>query len=248
MPPSGSPRSSSSLAPNPVPEPPWRAGLRAARACIAPGLVLQSLALAIVWAYYHHEPSRALLGRLAEFRTQHGFSFSAISTMLLGGLVPFLYLRCRAATRAAHPWPHLPFFLLLWAFKGVEVDVFYRALDWLLGAGTHWTTIVLKTIIDQFVYNPLWGTPVVILLYAWKDAGFQGNIIRQDLGTRGWYRRRVWPALLANWGVWVPTVSIIYMLPNALQIPLFNVVICFWTILLTTLVTPSPPMAPSRLD
>ena len=37
---------------SPITEAPWRAGLRAARAHLIPGLVLQAVALALVLAYY----------------------------------------------------------------------------------------------------------------------------------------------------------------------------------------------------
>jgi hypothetical protein len=37
----------------------------------------------------------------------------------------------------------------------------------------------------------------------------------------------------SQWMVWIPAVSIIYCLPSALQIPLFNLVVCFWVLLLT---------------
>ena len=42
-------------------------------------------------------------------------------------------------------------------------------------------------------------------------------------------------ALIGLWGVWVPAVTIIYSLPASLQIPLFNVVLCFYALLFSTL-------------
>jgi hypothetical protein len=41
--------------------------------------------------------------------------------------------------------------------------------------------------------------------------------------------------IISIWAVWIPTVSIVYSLPLALQFPLFNIVLCFWSLMLTTL-------------
>jgi hypothetical protein len=45
----------------------------------------------------------------------------------------------------------------------------------------------------------------------------------------------VLPTLIANFGVWVPAVAIIYALPTPLQLPLQNLVLCFFTLLLAHL-------------
>jgi hypothetical protein len=39
--------------------------------------------------------------------------------------------------------------------------------------------------------------------------------------------------LFSTWVVWIPAVSIVYSLPSALQLPIFNLVLCFWCLLLT---------------
>jgi hypothetical protein len=57
------------------------------------------------------------------------------------------------------------------------------------------------------------------------------------MGER-WYRRRVLPVMVSNWGVWIPAVSIIYMLPPALQLPLQNLVLCLWALMLIFLTSP----------
>jgi hypothetical protein len=39
--------------------------------------------------------------------------------------------------------------------------------------------------------------------------------------------------LFSTWIVWLPTVAIVYSLPNVLQLPLSNLVLCFWCLLLS---------------
>jgi hypothetical protein len=41
--------------------------------------------------------------------------------------------------------------------------------------------------------------------------------------------------VLSNWLVWIPAVSVVYAMPAELQIPLFNLVLCFWVLLLAVL-------------
>ena len=133
-------------------EPPWKAGLRGARANLGPGLVLQFVALATVLAYYHHAPTRAAFARVMEFRASTGFFFGIVSTGLFGGVLPFFYLRSNPATRAHHRWSEGLFLTLFWGYKGLEIEVFYRLLARFVGTGHDVLTIAAKAGLDQFVY------------------------------------------------------------------------------------------------
>jgi hypothetical protein len=213
-------------------EAPWRAGLRAARANLWPGLLLQAVALALVTAYYRHDATRQALGRLAEFRADAGFSFGIVSTGLVGGLLPLLYLKSRRATRARYTWKEGAGLIGFWAFKGFEIELFYRLLARFLGERTDAATIAAKMAIDQFVYCPFFAVPVTVFVYAWIDEHYRAAPVVADVRAGQWYRRRVLPVLISNLGVWIPTVCIIYALPTPLQLPLQNLVLCFFTLLL----------------
>ena len=212
-------------------EAPWRAGLHSARALLVPGLVLQAAALALVLAYYFVPAAHDLFARLAVWRTQGGYAFSALASALCGGVLPFLYLRWHPATRAANPWPLLLFFAFFWAWKGAEVDLLYRSLAALFGHDPSPGTVIPKVVIDQFGYNALYAAPIGNLCFAWKDAGFRWAPVAADLRRGRWYARSVLPVLISVWAVWIPVVSCVYALPSALQVPLFNVVLCFWSLL-----------------
>ena len=78
----------------------------------------------------------------------------------------------------------------------------------------------------------VWGTPSCVLAYYWKDCNFDWRATYCK-----WLSREYWvfllpSSLLSVWIVWLPAVSIIYALPASLQIPLFCIVCCFWSILL----------------
>ncbi|MDD3179066.1 MAG: hypothetical protein PHQ04_01805 [Opitutaceae bacterium] len=209
--------------------------MRGARANALPGIVLQIVALALVLAYYHHPPSRALLEQLADFRRSTGFGFSIASTGLFGGLLPFLYIKLNPRTAGRYCWSQGAAFIIFWAYKGFEIDLFYRLLAHSVGAEASPITVTAKVLLDQFVYCPVYAIPGTVLLYEWTEVRFAMARVAADIRTGGWYYRRVLPALLSNIGVWVPATAIIYTLPTPLQLPLQNVVLFFFTLLLAHL-------------
>jgi hypothetical protein len=220
-----------------TPEAPWHAGLRGARANVLPGLALQIAALALVIAYYRHPGTHAAVHALADLHDRAGFTFSIISTGLFGGVIPLLYLKAYRATRSRFTWAGGTVLIAFWSYKGFEVDLWYRLLAHFVGEKPDFTTIAIKTILDQFVYCPIFAVPVTVLIYSWVETSFSMRPIFADIRAGRWYQRRVLPVLISNLGVWVPAVCIIYALPTALQLPLQNLVLCFFTLLLAHVMT-----------
>lgn len=210
---------------------PLRKSLRAARANLVSGLALQAFAAALVAAYYLHAPSRAALERLAAFRTEIGLPFALVSTAIFGALVPVAVLSLRSATRGRYGFAQMAVLIVYWAYKGAEVSIFYAFQARVFGEGRDVATVALKTFNDQFIYCPLFAAPVTWLVYAWLEHGFSGAHIASEWRRPRWYGRCVMPLLVTTWGVWLPAVAIIYLLPTALQLPLQNVVLCFFTLL-----------------
>jgi hypothetical protein len=216
-------------------EAPWRAGFRSARANLIPGLVLQFVALGLVTAYYQHEPMRARLDELANWKDEVGVMFAIISTGLFGGLLPVLYLKLRPSTRSHYTWLQGAAIIGFWTYKGLEVDLLYRFLARVVGPGNDVGTIAAKAAFDQFVYCPLLAVPLTVLFYEWTNEHFSAASLRADINSGGWFRRKVLPLLISNLWVWLPTACIIYSLPTSLQLPLQNLVLCFFTLLVAHL-------------
>lgn len=213
-------------------EAPWAAGLRSARANLLPGFALQVFALSLVLAYYFHAPTQAALDRFSAWRMEVGLLVPMVTTAFFGGLVPFLYLRARRATRAGQDAKRGLAMVTFWGLRGVEINFLYAGLALWFGADNQVSTIVWKAMFDQMIYCPLWAIPVSWAFYAWVESGYDTRWLWSEIRRAGWYRRRVVPVLISNVGVWVPAVAIIYSLPTALQLPLQNVVLCFFTLLL----------------
>jgi hypothetical protein len=216
------------------PTQPWRAGLRSARAHIVPGLVLQAFALGLVYSYYHSAAANEALSRLMEFRRRTGLGFGIVSTAVFGGLLPYLYMRCWRDESGIPRYDLRQGICLVafWAYKGIEVDLFYRLMARIFGGGHDAATIIPKALVDQLVYCPLLAVPAMLVVYGWMDAHFDGRALAADLRAPRWYSRRAFPVLLSNFGVWAPAVAIIYALPTPLQLPLQNIVLCFYTLLI----------------
>ena len=96
-------------------------------------------------------------------------------------------------------------------------------------------TVLTKAFLDQFVYCPILAVPVTVIAYGWIEHHFSWQPVIADMRLPGWYRRSVLTMLVSNLGVWVPTVLIIFMLPTPLQLPLQNLVLCFFTLMLAHL-------------
>ena len=222
--------------------PPWRVGLLAARANAVPGLLLTVFAVGLLLSYWNLPAVEAALQRVGTWKLRGGFAFSAVSTALFGGIIPGLVQRARPLLRHTMPWRHLAFLTLFWAYKGVEVDLLYRLqADW-FGNGQGLGTILPKVAVDQGLYVPLLAVPPTALAYAFKDADLSlrrtlAPIHRQGLGR--WVYEVAFPLLLSNWGVWIPAVVVIYCLPLPLQLPMQNLVLCFWSLLLILQVRPA---------
>lgn len=214
-----------------------RDGSRAARANFGTAIVLWAVAMAVVGAYYFWPATRAGFQEVAAVKERYGVAFAAISTVIFGGILPWVVMWARPATRERATLGTLVFFALFWAEKGVEVDLLYRLQTFVFGEAVGpggelnvWV-VVLKTLADQGIFVPIWAVPSTVLAYRWKDSGFSLRRTWASLGPR-WYRRRVVPVMVPNWGVWVPAVCIIYLLPVVLQLPLQNLVLCLWGLML----------------
>ncbi len=144
--------------------------------------------------------------------------------------MPFFYLRLRRATRAAHPWRGLGFMAVYWGIRGFEIDLMYRILAATVGTGRDPLTLAIKVFFDQFVYCPLWAVPWMALAYGWRNEGYSWTRLRERIRGRFW-RWEVLPVYIASCALWVPAVAAVYSLPRPLQLPLCNVVLCFFTLM-----------------
>ena len=206
--------------------------MKAAKANLIPGLIIQFLMLSVVLAYYWHEPTRVWLNMLAQWKARLGYGFSIPLAMIAGALLPELLkivLIQRGTLRRAN-LENLGFALVFWGFMGASVDTFYKLQAIWFGGEATVPVLIKKVSVDQFLYCPFWSCPLTVWAYEWKNRGYANFAGFFNLG---FYRACIFPVLIANWGVWFVLVSIIYSLPSLLQIPLFGLALTFWVLIMT---------------
>ena len=256
----------------------FRNAWAAIRANLIPGVMLWLVGGILIASYYAWPTAREGLQALAEFRSTGGAFFSLVSTGIFGGLIPALVLLwqeqrgpaardesrradvgqerdgCEAAREGragleagAGAWTYLATNVAFWALKGLEIDALYRFQAWAFGESTDWGSLAIKVLFDQFVYLPVWGIVNVVLFYRWRQLGFRTGSLRAEL-SRGWYSQRVLPVMIPNWVVWIPAVGMIYCLPLPLQLPIQNLILCCWVLLLHFFTSGAPrgPAAPEE--
>lgn len=231
----GNPMSASSPPITPIPA--WRRdillgvseGIRAGRANLLPGIVIWMIAGGILVGYYNVAPVHDFLERIADVKLRFGFFFSLVSTSIFGGLIPFLIEYLQPANKGRVLLPHLFILMAFWGYKGMEIDLLYRLQAMYLGEGQELGRIALKVFLDQFVYCPIIAVPPMLLVYHWKDQ--IGRPQKNFRLEKGFWRKRVPAVLLSNWGVWIPTVALLYCLPLALQLPIQNLVLTLYMLI-----------------
>ena len=211
-------------------------GKQAARQNRWPGLALWVFGVAVIAGYFLVAPVRSTLERLGELKTQYGLLFSLISTAIFGGLIPVL-LQLLVNRKVPKGFVALLVgSVMFWAFKGVEIDLFYRLQASMFGNDNGVWTIVKKVIVDMALYAPFVGLLNCVLFYIWQDNDYSFSKTKTALGSN-WYVHKVLPALISNWCVWLPAAIIIYALPLALQLPVQNLILCFWVLVLVFFAT-----------
>ena len=206
---------------------------RALRQNLVPGLILQCFALSIALCYFFWPASHVVFNFFAALKTEYGWRFSFFSTGLFGGVIPFLYLVYSKQLQGAI-FANLCFYVIFWAVKGVEVDFFYQFQAFLFGANNEVHTIIIKTLFDQLIYSAIWAAPMITQTYLWRDLGFSFSQWKRSQ-SRALWTLQIPTIIVSNWLIWFPAVIIIYTMPVNLQLPLFNLVLCFFVLLVATL-------------
>jgi hypothetical protein len=197
---------------------------------IKPGLALQAFGIALVLSYYLLPQSQPIFDSVMHAKEHFGFIYSALSTALFGAFIPFGILFLMGRFPRISVGKRILALLLFWIWKGIEVDILYRSQALLFGAQPDTITVIKKVCFDQFVYNPLWAAPSMLLYYLWVDAGYSFKRVKEATGI-SFFTRTLPTVLVSTWVVWIPATAIVYSLPVSLQLPVFNLVLCFWVLI-----------------
>lgn len=215
-------------------EAPWAAGLRAARANLVPALIVQGIMLSLLLAYYFYPPTTLWLDQLADLKEKWGYGYSAIAAVIAGAFIPEI-MRIAVFQKARllkQNFSNLLFTIPYWGIMGLIVDRLYRTQADIFGSEITFQIVTMKVLVDQFLFTPLFAAPCAAWFYDWKNSAYSLKNISRFFTPR-YYRDVIVPVLFATWGVWIPIVTILYSLPQLLQIPLFALALSLWVILFT---------------
>ncbi len=223
----------------------FRSSLRlaadAARTNFLPGLLLQCVLVVFLAAYVFHEGTRTVLEHIAHWKQESGFRFTFVVYALASAVLPeALKVGILQSGRVNHRNVYdLLTGIPLWGAWGIVIDLFYRLqIGWFGATATVWV-VLAKMAVDQFLFSPFIGTPVLAAVFGWRDTRFSRAGFRA-IFTKKFLLERVFPLQVAGWIVWVPAVSLVYFMSSALQIPVATLIQCFWVLLFTFINKPLP--------
>ena len=202
-----------------------------------PGLALNAVVILLVLSYFRVPAVAGMWEALGAFKLRWSFAFSLVTTVFAAALLPSLLQWMMGTLPEGGRWRRMGLLSLFWGYRGMEIDLFYQLQGWLFGTGHDARTLLSKVAVDQFIMSPLWFVPTVLIALRWVDLGGSWARTRASL-DRVFWTRTCPTALVTNWLVWIPTLSLVYSLPSALQFPLFSVVMCFYILIVTLLARP----------
>jgi hypothetical protein len=196
-----------------------------------PAVVLQAVAAALLAGYFFAPPLRPAFDAVSDLKQKTDPWFAMVSTAFFAGAVPWMVSLHRGRIPPGRGLPHLIGMMLYWAVAGGVVDALYTFQDRIFGSDRDIGTLALKTLVDQGPFNLIWATPACLVFYGWKEADFNWSRFRRA-HPRPVVLRKYITIQVSCWIVWIPAVAMIYAMPLGLQQPLFNLVICFFSLLL----------------
>ncbi len=211
-------------------------GLHAARQNLPSILGIQGLIVLVVVLYYGCPPARPFFAHISAWQRAGGLPAAMLACACGGGLLA----ECSAVYfQNAGRWtrPHLEgaaFKFILFLISGGIVYEFYRLQTFMFGDSPAAVVVLKKVMVDQFGYTPFWSVPTQSIAMRWLALHYSGRELRREL--RGHFLiERLLPALVTNWTFWIPVMTMVYLLPYSLQMPLAVFSTAIWVLLLSAL-------------
>ena len=203
-------------------------GWAAVRANIVPMFVLWGLAVVLVLGYYFMPGVASCLAPLAKWQVESGWLAAFVNRFVFCGVLPGIFMLTLPRLRPRfHPVMTVCATAVFCGVFGIFTDWFFRLQGAWFGQGHDFSTLLVKTAVDQFVWNVLVVTPCVSVFYFWLACGLS---VRRACRTfpRNWIRMVYAPNLLTNWCIWIPVVLATYAFPLPLQIQVSGLISAFW--------------------
>ena len=202
----------------------------AIRPVLWPMLALWVLSVVAILSYAFIPAVANALKDIADIQNGGGPVAAFLNRFFFSGVFPGFFALAFPRLRPAV----LPFVTIaasgVWSgLWGVALDAFFRIQGEWFGEGTTVGVILVKTALDQFVWNVIFVTPLTAIFYYWLGCGFSWRLLLREW-PREWLRIVILPNLIMNWCVWIPCVAIMYMFPVDLQLLVSGFACAFWSL------------------
>jgi hypothetical protein len=194
------------------------------------GICIWTLGALIVYGYYRGGFVRGIAEDILRLRGRLGLLFPMVSMMIFGAVLPSLTQALISPKDRMFALRRLPWLMPLWAYRGLEVELFYRLQAYIWGAEPGFVTVAGKVMTDMFIYNPIICPEMLLVRWISRRVGE----LPQDtmIAPPHWYKKIIVPMLVATWALWIPAVTLVYMMPGPLQLPLANLILWLWSMML----------------
>lgn len=209
-----------------------------------PGIILPVFAGVLVVGWFLVPARQPFYSDVASARERVGLLFSAAIFALAGGIIPMFVQALRGERSWSSAAPDGSYLACAWFVLGIATDLMYRLQSTYIRAVHDVMTLVLKTSCDQFLWIPLVALPFQRFIYGMIERGydFDSKLLPLKLS---WYRQAT-SNLILNWLVWIPAVTLMYMLPEPLQVPFAAIMVCFYSLLMMS-ITKNSPQSPQAV-
>ena len=198
------------------------------KANAAPTLILWTIAVATVLAYYLVPDVANALKPVGEWQQRSGWMAAFANCAFFCGVLPYVVYLCKGRSGPRRP-------LLTAVLQSLFVGTCGVVCNWFFGLQTSWfgdghdmRTLFLKTVVDQFVWTVLVMAPVTSLFYALIGRWIERS--RKGLSLWSYLRSDYLPDLITGWCIWIPVIFSVYAFPLALQIQVLGFISASWVI------------------
>ena len=85
---------------------------------LVPGIVLWVFGLCVVSSYYYLDFTHGWFNEIIGLKQVYGYAYSAASTAIFGGLIPFIFMRLSGRETGGNPWFLGGVFVSYWGLRG----------------------------------------------------------------------------------------------------------------------------------
>lgn len=217
-----------------------RMGVRSIKESLAPILLLQIGAVALVVAYYNFASVREALQGLEQLKRQGGIWFALAAGFAAGAIIPEIAKLVTGRVKPPYDkWLKDALYTgLVIAIVALGVYLFYEYVQApLFGTTVNIPTVLKKTALDMGVASPFCFVYFTTFAFAFKHEGFSFKRMAPHLKNQ-FFRRRVLALMVPCWMLWIPVLLCVYSLPQDLQFPISQVAEAAWCLMLALLTKP----------